>query len=208
MNKSFVAANAAIFVLCIVLLLAIWFDSLWIAVVSGLLLAALCVWFAVELYHEKQRAQKERQAFAKETQRLQEEKNECRKACVEEQTQFYSAFSHSVRMPLSIIKGYAELLASGDIIQEDEPKYLQKIIERCQSIVDFFPKIQENLELKELQDEMRTPQDLFHLVQECTQEIKNGMCFDSIRIQVLSQQENLMVLCKPERINEIIYWSK
>ena len=108
-------------------------------------------------------------------------------------------------MPLSIIKGYAELLLSGDIDRESEPQYLEKIIERSQSIVDFFPKIQDRLELKELQEEKREPVDLLQLVRDCTQEIKNGMCFDTIRIQVLSQEDSLLILSSPERINEIIY---
>ena len=205
MIKKIVWAAILLILSCVVLLFGIWTDSNWLSTALALLVFALGGFLLVSLYRADQHEKETRRTLAEDLDRANRDKEEYRKACMEEQAQFFSTFSHGVRMPLSIIKGYAELLLSGDIDRESEPQYLEKIIERSQSIVDFFPKIQDRLELKELQEEKREPVDLLQLVRDCTQEIKNGMCFDTIRIQVLSQEDSLLILSSPERINEIIY---
>ena len=114
----------------------------WISIVASLALFLESISLAGLLWKQKKREEQLCRQIEKEKEEGEQKVKECRRQSVEEQTQFYSVFSHSIRMPLSIIKGYAELLESGAIDREDQNQYLEKIIQKSQSIVDFFPKIQ------------------------------------------------------------------
>lgn len=200
-----IRTSLLLFLFTIIAVIALWKDVFWLSIVCILFLLGLGIWLLYCLFLSEERIQTTRQKMEGELRCAQQQTEEYKRNCLEEQTQFYSNFSHSVRMPLSIIKGYAELLQTGDIDRENEIQYLEKIVEKSQAIVDFFPKLQDNLEIQELSAEKKDAVDLLKVVQECVQEIKNGMCFDTLRIQVLSQEKTVYIRSNAARINEVIY---
>lgn len=65
--------------------------------------------------------------------RVQEEAEKCRAQAKEKLAAFYSKTSHSLRIPISVIQGYADLLESGLIHDENvKREYLNKIRERTE----------------------------------------------------------------------------
>lgn len=177
----------------------------WVSILSGTMMFLESIGFVALLWQQEKKERQLCRQIEQEKESAQQNLKECKRKSVEEQAQFYSAFSHSIRMPLAIIKGYAELLANGSIDREDQDQYLEKIIQKSQSIVDFFPKMQEHLELIELSSESKEPVNLVKAVQQCVQEIQKSMCFDDIRLQVLSTETELLVEINENRINEIVY---
>lgn len=74
---------------------------------------------------EKERELKQELAAVKETQK-------------KEQAKFFSDVAHSLRMPVSIVQGYAELLQSGTLDFTTESEYIDKILQHTYRMTDIL----------------------------------------------------------------------
>lgn len=109
----------------------------------------------------------------------------------EELETFRSTLAHSLRMPIAIIQGYAELL-SGSVVEDPETRmaYLDKIIQRSRDMSDIVsrqlsaaPGDQIPLSCTEI--------DLLELVRQVASDIQTAAQEQQVSIQVLSQEERL-----------------
>lgn len=109
----------------------------------------------------------------------------------EELETFRSTLAHSLRMPIAIIQGYAELL-SGSVVEDPETRmaYLDKIIQRSRDMSDIVsrqlsaaPGDQISLSCTEI--------DLLELVRQVASDIQTAAQEQQVSIQVLSQEERL-----------------
>lgn len=203
--KKLVGSFAGLAALTAAIVLAVWLGAPWAATAGALAAAAAAGCCLFRLWRSEEERLAEAAGFREKLRQAGQEMEACRKSCAEEQAKFYSTFSHGIRMPVSIIKGYAELLGSGKIDKETESQYLEKIIQKSQDIADFFPKVQESLELRSLSSEEREPVDLVLVTQECVQEIQRSMSFNEVRFQVIAQTDSVLVTANHRRINDIIY---
>ena len=58
-----------------------------------------------------------------------------------QQSKFFSDISHSLRMPVSIVQGYAELLQSGTLDFTTESEYINKIIQHTYRMTDILSTV-------------------------------------------------------------------
>lgn len=123
----------------------------------------------------------------------------------EELETFRSTLAHSLRMPIAIIQGYAELL-SGSVVEDPETQaaYLDKIIQRSRDMSDIVsrqlsaaPGDQITLSCTEI--------DLLELVRQAASDIQTAAQEQQVSIQVLSQEERLPVEMDAFLLNRTLF---
>lgn len=128
-----------------------------------------------------------------------------RKAGRGELETFRSTLAHSLRMPIAIIQGYAELL-SGSVVEDAETRmaYLDKIIQRSRDMSDIVsrqlsaaPGAQITLTCTEF--------DLLELVRQVASDIQTAAQEQQVSIQVLSQEERLPVEMDAFLLNRTLF---
>lgn len=170
---------------------------------AGAALAAALLW------RRERRAQEARRRLAAEMKsrdlRHAEEILRLRGAGREELETFRSTLAHSLRMPIAIIQGYAELL-SGSVVEDPETRmaYLDKIIQRSRDMSDIVsrqlsaaPGDQIPLSCTEI--------DLLELVRQAASDIQTAAQEQQVSIQVLSQEERLPVEMDAFLLNRTLF---
>lgn len=170
---------------------------------AGLALAAALLW------RRERRAQEVRQHLTAEMKgrdrRHAGEILRLRSAGREELETFRSTLAHSLRMPIAIIQGYAELL-SGSVVEDPETRmaYLDKIIQRSRDMSDIVsrqlsaaPEDQIPLSCTEI--------DLLELVRQVASDIQTAAQEQQVSIQVLSQEERLPVEMDAFLLNRTLF---
>lgn len=118
---------------------------------------------------------------------------------------FRSTLAHSLRMPIAIIQGYAELL-SGDMVEDPETQmiYLGKIIQRSRDMSDIVSR-----QLSSVPGESMTLAcseiDLLELVRQAAADMQTAAQEQRVSIQVLSQEEHLMVEMDAFLLNRTLF---
>ena len=170
---------------------------------AGAALAAALLW------RRERRAREARRRLAAEMKsrdlRHAEEILRLRGAGREELETFRSTLAHSLRMPIAIIQGYAELL-SGSVVEDPETRmaYLDKIIQRSRDMSDIVsrqlsaaPGDQIPLSCTEI--------DLLELVRQAASDIQTAAQEQQVSIQVLSQEERLPVEMDAFLLNRTLF---
>lgn len=140
-----------------------------------------------------------------ELERAKEKVEEARIAAQKEMESYRSTLSHSLRMPVSIIQGYADLLAGGMVKDpETQKEYLQKISQRTQYLVDVMRR-QRNDEGLDRSKIVYTKVDLLELVHQAAKDMQTAAAAKMVNIQVLSAEESLVVPADDYLINRVIY---
>lgn len=117
---------------------------------------------------------------------------------------FRSTLSHSLRMPVAIIQGYAELL-EGDVITDPEVRreYLGKIVQRSQYMTDVMSRqfstdgLFNQLSYSEI--------DLMDLVRQAAADIRTAAAEQGVSVQVVSQEDHLMVQVDSYLMNRVLF---
>ena len=89
MSKKIVWAAVLLTLSCVVLLFGIWTDSNWLSTALALLVFALGGFLLVSLYRADQHEKETRRTLTEDLDRANRDKEEYRKACMEEQAQFF-----------------------------------------------------------------------------------------------------------------------
>ena len=124
----------------------------------------------------------------------------------EEMESFRSDLSHALRMPISIIQGYAELLADG--VVEDEAtrrEYLQKILQRTQDMGDVLTR-----QLSESRTEGEivpsfTRVELLELARQVGADLETTAARQGIRIQVVSAEDAVWLEADPQLLTRVFF---
>lgn len=128
-----------------------------------------------------------------------------RNAGREELETFRSTLAHSLRMPIAIIQGYAELL-SGNVVEDPETQlaYLDKIIQRSRDMSDIVSR-QLSVEPGDQIALTCTEIDLLELVRQAASDMETAAQEQRVSIQVLSQEDRLLVEMDAFLLNRVLF---
>ena len=124
----------------------------------------------------------------------------------QEMEQFHSTLSHSLRMPISIIQGYADLLAD-DMVDDPETQkeYLKKISARTQYISDVIRRqhlASDGLSKSKLVFENV---DMLELVDQVVRDLQTAAEEAKVRLQVLCSVDAMPVTVDAYLMNRVFY---
>lgn len=157
-----------------------------------------------KMMKEEREAHETEVAALKKTQ--QEELNRARKAAVQEIERFQSSLSHSLRMPVAIIQGYAELLA-GDMISNEDTRreYLEKIVQRSRDMSDVMSRhfsAEGIIDANKLSCEKL---DLPELIRKAAADMQKAAAEKNIVVQVISAEDTIEVEADGYLINRVMF---
>jgi len=119
---------------------------------------------------------------------------------------FRSTLSHSLRMPVAIIQGYADLLTSGVISdQQTAMEYLDKISQRCQFMTETMSRqfsANDSIDASKL---MYTDLDLVALVRQAAADMQGAAQEQGVRIQVVSAEDDLPMRGDAYLLNRVLF---
>lgn len=170
---------------------------------AGAALAAALLWKRERRARETQRRLMEEmksleRRHAEEIQRL-------RNTGREELETFRSTLAHSLRMPIAIIQGYAELL-SGSVVEDPETRlaYLDKITQRSRDMSDIVSRQLSDAPWDQLTLSC-TEIDLLELVRQAASDMQTAAQEQQVSIQVLSHEERLPVEMDAFLLNRMLF---
>lgn len=119
---------------------------------------------------------------------------------------FRSSLSHSLRMPVAIIQGYAELLSSGVITDEKTvAEYLEKINQRSQYMTEAISRqfsVADNMDSSKLS---YSDLNLIALVQQAATDMQTAANEKGVKIQVISPEEQLHIQGDAYLLNRVLF---
>lgn len=119
---------------------------------------------------------------------------------------FRSVLSHQLRMPLSIVQGYADILVRDLVIDEDVKKeYLHKIVDRTNYISSILAN---QLSIHRSMDEILPAFleiDLIDLLRRVGEDLQTIAGNQGIQIQTLSTIDSLIIEADAHQLNKVIF---
>lgn len=135
-----------------------------------------------------------------------EEIRRSRETARQELEQFHSTLAHSLRMPISIIQGYADLLANGMVDDPDiQKEYLRKISERTQYMSDVIHRQRMSREGIRRDKLILEPVDMLALVGQVVRDMQTAADEAQLRLQVLSSADELVITADAFLLNRVFY---
>ena len=120
-----------------------------------------------------------------------------------QQTEFFNEISHSLRMPVSIIQGYAELMQAGSLDPVTESEYLEKIVQHTHRMTDTLSG-----RMGSRQDEAAAvPKqvDLVKSVQQQLDDMNSAASGRGISFQLVSSEGSLLVNADPRLLQRVLF---
>lgn len=114
-------------------------------------------------------------------------------------TEFKRKIAHSVRMPISIIIGYGDLIKKGKCKPEDEKEYIRKI---CQNAK--YLKLTYKMLLEENQEDVKEF-DVGDVVAEYIDQVEEYINKKNIQIKMNRRQESIRMRGNPTDLMRILY---
>lgn len=119
---------------------------------------------------------------------------------------FRSDLSHSLRMPIAITQGYAELLACGVVTDSDVAReYLEKIIQRTHYMTEIMSRQFSAVETADDRTLVRSEVDLLELVRQAASDMQAAAMEQDVTIQVVTSEEGLVVLADAYLLNRALF---
>ena len=119
---------------------------------------------------------------------------------------FRSGLSHSLRMPVAIIQGYADLLTSGVIRDTDVAiEYLQKIRQRSQYMTEAISRQFSAVDTMDSSKLTYSDMDLVSLVRQAAADMQTAAEEQGVRIQVVSSEERLPMQADTYLLNRVLF---
>ena len=123
-----------------------------------------------------------------------------------EMEDFRSGLSHSLRMPVAIIQGYAELLSSGVIKDADvAAEYLEKISQRSQYMTEAISRQFSAADTMDSSKLTYSDLDLISLVRQAAADMETAAEDQGVRIQVISPEEHLAMRADTYLLNRVLF---
>jgi len=176
------------------------------AVIS--LVGAALVAVLLTTVQRRQTAEQEEQdtAMALQEKAHKRELEQVRSACRQEMEAFRSSLSHSLRMPVAIIQGYAELLAGGMVTNPQVQKeYLEKIVQRSQYMSDVMSRHFSAEEAIDSGNLSYGKLDLLELVRQVAADIQAAAREQNVAVQVVSPEEALPMTADAYLLNRAMF---
>ena len=124
----------------------------------------------------------------------------------DEMEAFRSDLSHSLRMSISIVQGYAELLADG-VVEDGEARreYLQKILRRAQDMGDTLTRqLSEARTEGEITPDL-APVELLELARQVAADLETTAARQGVRIQVVSAEDAVWLKADPQLLTRAFF---
>ena len=119
---------------------------------------------------------------------------------------FRSSLSHSLRMPVAIIQGYAELLTSGVITDPDvAAEYLKKINQRSQFMTEAISRQFSAAETADSSKLTYSDLDLMILVRQAAADMQTAAADQDVKIQVISPEEHLLMRADTYLLSRVLF---
>lgn len=135
-----------------------------------------------------------------------QEKDRLRAAHRQEMESFRSTVSHTLRMPVAIIQGYAELLC-GDMVQDSAVRreYLEKIIQRSQYMTDVMSR---SLFAEGAVDKSKLSYsefDLLQMLHQAQSDTRAAAAERGVNVEVVSAEDSLMMCADAYLLNRALF---
>ena len=135
-----------------------------------------------------------------------QEKDRLRAAHRQEMESFRSTVSHTLRMPVAIIQGYAELLC-GDMVQDPAVRreYLEKIIQRSQYMTDVMSR---SLFAEGAMDKSKLSYsefDLLQMLRQAQSDTRAAAAERKVNVEVVSAEDSLMMCADAYLLNRALF---
>ena len=131
---------------------------------------------------------------------------EMRSQNLTEMDAFRSSLSHSLRMPVAIIQGYAELLSSGVIADPNvATEYLEKIIQRSQYMTEAISRQFSESDTVDSSKLIFSDLDLIALVRQAAADMQTAAQDQGVKIQVISSEERLPIRADTYLLNRVLF---
>lgn len=179
--------------------------------ITCLLLSFLPMIFEVhclkKLYRaEKAAHKKSEEAIKNNTIQLAETIQHMKRKSSEDIEQFRSVLSHQLRMPLSIVQGYADILMRDIVTDEDTKKeYLGKIVEHTQTISEILTKQLSAYRNTNKIVPVFMEIDLIDLLERAGDDMQTVARNNGIQIQTLSPVDSFIIEADPYQLNKAIF---
>lgn len=189
-------------------LAAAW--PLWVCAIGGALCLAPLLYIALRRGRQLEEARQKVHALEKELE-LQRTTAQAEQAQLQQELRdrmegFRSLLSHDLRMPISIIQGYIELLADGMVTDPNVQKeYLRKVLQRTRYMNDILTR--QLLEARREED--RAPAcaqlELLSLSRQICQDMSTAAACRGISIQVISAETEVFVFADRYQMSKIFF---
>ena len=119
---------------------------------------------------------------------------------------FRSSLSHSLRMPVAIIQGYADLLSSGVVTESSvRDEYLRKISDRSQYMTETITRQFSSVETLDSSKLHYSQFDLLTLVRQAAADMQTAAADHGITIQVISSEGQLPISADAYLLNRVFF---
>ena len=131
---------------------------------------------------------------------------EAESQCLRKMDQFRSNLAHSVRVPLSIVQGYAELLC-GDLVPDEavRQEYLEKIVQRSKYIAEVLGQQLSEARSDEKLSLSCVKLDLLEMIRQAAKDFQTTADPHGIIIQVISGEAQVMVWADPYQLTKVFF---
>ena len=182
--------------------------ALFILSILGVIAILLTIHSATQLRKSFLASQAKAKALSIQLAQTQQMLNQSHSDCATSQKQlehFKRLFSHDLRVPVSVIQGYADLLYHDMIEDKDVQKvYLEKIVLRTQYINDSLSHHLATLSYHTHQF-LPKPMVLLPLIKQVTDDMSNVSTSRGILIQFLPCSHDIVVLADTHQLNKILF---
>ena len=118
---------------------------------------------------------------------------------------FFSQISHSLRMPLSVIQGYAELMQKGSVDPVREGEYLDRIVQHTHRMIDILSKKLDTSPDDTPSAPSRKRVDLVQVIQQHLEDLKRTALRGGISLQTISSEPSLPVYADSRLLQRILF---
>lgn len=123
-----------------------------------------------------------------------------------ERTALLSDISHSLRMPVSIIQGYAELLKQGNVDKKTATEYLDKILNHTYRLTNMLSsKLDNNSVAMACALGEKQVVDLLGLVQQQIDDLRNSAVTNGVSIQVVAMDGPILVNVDAQQMQRVFF---
>lgn len=173
---------------------------------AAVLLAVLALRRGAERREAARQAAQLREELERQKEKAAKALEQAAQARREEMESFRSDLSHALRMSISIVQGYAELLADGVVEDADTRReYLQKILRRTQDMGDVLTR-----QLSESRTEGEivpsfTRVELLELARQVAADLETTALRQGIHIQVVSAEDAVWLEADPQLLTRVFF---
>ena len=118
---------------------------------------------------------------------------------------FFSEISHSLRMPISVIQGYAELMQKGAVDPVRESEYLDRILHHTRRMTDVLSQKLDTSPDAPPVPATRNRLDLVPMIRNQLQDLQSTASARGVTLQLVCSKESLSVFADKRLLQRVLY---